>query len=321
MKTLSRSRFTSVLAGFSAAAALPQIAGAQALTPVKGAITQVYYDAVPILYGQKSGMFSKAGIDLDLGRLPTGAAVTAAVAGGSLNVGKSTFFSVVAAFAHGVPIVVIAPGVIYDSRFPNGGLVVLKDSPIKGVADLSGKVIAVNNLAEPTRPATENWLQKAGIAKDVVKFVEVPMSVMPSALDTHRTDIAFLTVPVIDEAMATGKYRIVEPVLNQIAPRWWFSAVIANKDWALANKDTVRKFVTALEGSAAYTNQHHGELSAQIAELVGATETSIAHMTWPQGGTTIVPAEMQPVIDLSVKAGFIAKGFDARDMIFNPGKA
>jgi hypothetical protein len=33
-----------------------------------------------------------------------------------------------------------------------------------------------------------------------------------------------------------------------------------------------------------------------------------------------VPAEMQPVIDLSVKAGFIPKGFDARDMIFDPSK-
>lgn len=320
MTTLSRGRFTSAVAALGAAAALPLPGGAQAMTPVKGAITSVYYDAVPILYAQKTGMFAKAGIDLDLGRLPTGAAVTAAVAGGSLNIGKSTFFAVVAAFAHGVPIVVIAPAVVYDSKFPNGGLVVLKDSPIRGVADLSGKVISVNNLSEPTRPATELWLQKNSMAKDVVKFVEVPMSAMPAALDTHRIDIALLTVPLIDEALATGKYRVLEPVLNQIAPRWWFSAIIANRDWALANRETVKRIAATIEASAAYTNAHHGELSGQIADLVGATETSIAHMTWPQGGTAIIPAEMQPVIDLSVKSGFIAKGFDARDMIFDSTK-
>jgi NitT/TauT family transport system substrate-binding protein len=321
MTSLTRGRFAAVLAGSGAAAALPRPASAQALTPVKGAITSVYYDAVPILYAQKTGMFAKAGIDLDLGRLPTGAAVTAAVAGGSLNIGKSTFFAVVAAFAHGVPVVVISPAVIYDSRFPNGGLVVLKDSPIRSVADLAGKVIAVNNLSEPTRPATEQWLQASGMPKDVVKFVEVPMSAMPAALDTHRLDLAFLTVPVIDEAMATGKYRTLEPVLNHIAPRWWFSAIIASRDWAKSNRDTVRRITSVIQASAAYTNLHHGELSGQIAELVGATETSIAHMTWPQGGTSIVPAEMQPVIDLSVKSGFIAKGFDAREMIFDPARS
>jgi NitT/TauT family transport system substrate-binding protein len=321
MSTLSRGRFTSALAGFGAAAALPRVADAQALVPVKGAITSVYYDAVPILYAQASGMFTKAGIDLDLGRLPTGAAVTAAVAGGSLNIGKSTFFAVVAAFAHGVPIVVIAPGVVYDSRLPNGALIVPKDSPIHGPADMAGKVIAVNNLSEPTRPATELWLQKNGQPKDEVKFVEIPMSAMPAALDTHRIDIVLMTVPLIDEAMSTGKYRVLEPVLNQIAPRWWFSSVIANRDWAKSNRDTVKRIATAIEASAAYTNAHHVELSGQIAGLVGATETAIAHMTWPQGGTSIVPSEMQPVIDLSVKAGFIEKGFDARDMIFDPSKA
>lgn len=316
MNALARGHFTRALAAMGAAAALPQLADAQALAPVKGAITSIYYDAVPILYAQKSGAFTRAGIDLDLGRLATGAAVTAAVAGGSLNVGKSSFFAVVAAFAHGVPIVVIAPAVVYDSRFPTAQLVVPKDAPIRSVADLKGKIISVNSLSEPTRPATELWLQKNNLPKDIAKFVEVPMSAMPAALDAHRVDLALLTSPVLDEALATGKYRALEPVLNQIAPRWWFSAIIANKTWATANRETVKKFASAIETTSAYTNAHHREISAQLAELVGATPASLAQMTWPQGGTSIVASEMQPVIDLSVKAGFIPKGFDARDMIF-----
>jgi hypothetical protein len=85
MHSLSRRAFSATLMGTGAALGLPPIAGAQTLIPVKGAITSVYYDAVPILWAQKSGMFAKAGIDIDLGRLPTGAAVTTAVAGGSLN--------------------------------------------------------------------------------------------------------------------------------------------------------------------------------------------------------------------------------------------
>jgi NitT/TauT family transport system substrate-binding protein len=310
------------LAGFATAAALPRAVRAQqALVPLRAAITPVYYDAAPILYAQHTGMFAKAGIDLQLGRLPTGAAIAAAVAGGSLDVGKSSFLSVVAAFAHGIPIVVIAPGAVYDSRSPNGGLVVPKDSPIHGPGDMIGKTIAVNNLNEPTRPAVQLWLEHAGYDKDAIKFVEVPMVAMQAALDTNRIDAVMLTAPVLDEAMATGKYRLLAPVNNEIAPRWLFSAYMATRDWARANRDTVKKFADTIVASAAYTNAHHVELSPVIADLEGATVSSIQRMTWPTGGTALLPAEIQPMIDISYKSGFISKTFDAHDMIFDPSKA
>jgi NitT/TauT family transport system substrate-binding protein len=320
---MSRLRFATALTSLTAAAALPRTARAAptpALVPVRAAITPVYYDAVPVLYAQRTGMFAKAGIDLQLGRLPTGAAITAAVAGGSLDIGKSSFLSVVAAVAHGVPVVAIAPGAVYDSRSPNGALVVAKDSPVRGPADMIGKTIAVNNLAEPTRPAVQLWLERAGLDKDAIKFVEIPMAAMQAALDTNRIDAVMLTAPVIDAAMATGKYRILAPVLTEIAPRWLFSAFVATRDWAHANRDTVKKFADTVEASAAYTNAHHGELTAVIADLQGASEDAVARMTWPTGGTSLVAAEMQPMIDISYKSGFINKDFDAHDMIFDLAK-
>jgi ABC-type nitrate/sulfonate/bicarbonate transport system substrate-binding protein len=147
------------------------------------------------------------------------------------------------------------------------------------------------------------------------------MSAMAPALDVRRIDAIMLTAPVMDDVLATGKYRSVAPVLNAIAPRWLFSSFFSTRDWAGRNKDAVKRFADVIVASAAYTNAHHGELSALIADLVGATEASIARMTWPTGGTALVPAEMQPMIDIAVKYGLIEKRFDARDMIFDPSKA
>ena len=317
---LTRRTFVSTIAAASAAA--PYAVRAQtALVPIRAAITPVYYDAVPILYAQRTGMFAKAGIDLQLGRLPTGASITAAVAGGSLDLGKSTFLPVVAAFAHGIPLTVIAPGAVYDSRSPNGAVVVAKDSPLRTAADLAGKVIAVNNLNDPTRPAMDKWLDSAGLGKDAVKYVEIPMAAEPAALDVHRIDAIMLTSPIMDDALATGKYRILYPVMNEIAPRWLFSSYFALHDWAAKNKDAVKRFADVMVTSAAYTNAHHGELAALIADLVGSTEASIARMTWPTGGTALLPAEMQPMIEIATKYALIPKRFEARDMIFDPSKA
>lgn len=318
---LTRRGFTGSLAGAAAAFAAGRGASAQTPVTIRAAITPVYYDAVPILYAQRTGMFAKAGIDLQLGRLPTGAAITAAVVGGSLDVGKSTFPSVVAARARGIPIAVIAPGAIYDSRFPNEGLVVAKDSPIHGAADLVGKVVSVNNLDAPDRPAIERWLEQNGVDRTAIKLVEIPMSAMPAALDAHRIDGIILTSPILDETLATGKYRSLAPVYSAIAPRWLFSSYSAMSDWANKNPETVKRFADVIVASAAYTNAHHGRMTALVADLIGAPETSVAQMTWPAAGTALKAAEMQPVIDISAKYGMIASSFDAHELIFDPRRA
>lgn len=321
MTVTTRRRFGTGLAGAAAALAAGGVARAQAPMTIRAAITPVYYDAVPILYAQHAGMFAKAGIDLQLGRLPTGAAVTAAVAGGSLDVGKSSFSPVVAAYSHGLPLTVIAPGAVYDSRSPNGALVVAKDSPVRSASDLIGKVVALNNLNDPTRSAIEAWLDQHGVDKDAVKYVEVPMSTMAGALDNRRIDAIMLTSPVMDEVIATGRYRSLAPVMSSIAPRWLFSSYVATQDWASKNREAVKRFAGVMVASAAYTNAHHREMTALIADLVGATEASIAQMTWPMGGTALIAAEMQPVVDIAAKYGLIQNRFDARDMIFDPRKA
>jgi NitT/TauT family transport system substrate-binding protein len=318
---LSRARFTRIVAGTAVVvAATPTIAPAQAPLVIKAAITPVYYDAIPVLYAQHTGMFAKAGLDLDLGRLPTGAAITAAVAGGSLDVAKATFFPQVVAFSRGIPLTVIAPAVVYDSRSPNGALVTAKNSPIKSAADMAGKIIGVNSLADPTRPAMAQWLEQGGVSKDAVKYVEIPMSLEPAAVDAHRIDAMMLTAPIIDETLATGKYRIIAPVMNTIAPRWLFSAFFARQEWAAKNKEAGKRVAEVIVSAASYTNQHHADLTAVIADLVGATPESIARMTYPTAGTTLSVAEMQPMIDIAARYGLIEKRYDARAMIFDPNK-
>jgi NitT/TauT family transport system substrate-binding protein len=321
MTTPTRAQFGGTLAGAALAAWCGGAARAQTPLAVRAAITPVYYDAVPMLYAEHTGAFEKAGLAVQLGRLPTGASITAAIAGGSLDVGKSTFLSVISAFVRGVPIVAIAPAAIYLSSTPTGAIVVPDDSPVHGLGDLVGKTLAVNSLGEPTRPAIVVWLVRNGFAPDAIKLVEVPMAAMLAALDAHRIDAAMLTAPIYDEALQTNKYRSVSPVLDQIAPRWLFSAFVASRAWANANRDAVRRFAGVIASSAAYTNTHRAALIPLVTSLVGAPDGAFAHTSWPTAGTTLDPAEMQPLIDASAHAGLIPNAFDARTMIFQPDKA
>src|SRR6185437_5154750 len=88
----------------------------------------------------------------------------------------------------------------------------------------------------------------------------------------------------------------------------------ARKEWAQQNRDVVKKFSDVLTASAAYTNAHHAELTATIADLESVSASAIERMTWPTGGTSLNVREMQPVIDIAFRHGLIPKRFDAREM-------
>src|ERR1700729_3630143 len=91
----------------------PHIANAQTLTPLK--VGGVPEDSItPALWAQQSGIFRKYGLDVQVDAQRSGSAVAAGVAGGAYQFGKSSLMSLIAAHAHNIPIVIIAPGGMYD---------------------------------------------------------------------------------------------------------------------------------------------------------------------------------------------------------------
>ena len=280
------------------------------------AITPINYDAIPILYALRTGMFAKAGLDVQLQRIPSGAAVTAAVAGGAIDIGKSSASPLYTAFARGIPITVIAPGAIYDAKTPNDGLMILKDSPIKTAADLNGQLIGLNSLNDISQASIAAWMGANGGDPSTLKFVELPQTAVVGALEEHRIAAGLLTSPLFDDAVLGGKVRVLSSTLGAIGPRFVFSAYFATRDWASKHREAVKKFAETLTQSAAYTNAHHKEMVPLIAELLGVSTTVVEHMSYPTGGTALLPAEVQPVIDIGVKYKLIPRKFTPQELLF-----
>jgi ABC-type nitrate/sulfonate/bicarbonate transport system substrate-binding protein len=141
--------------------------------------------------------------------------------------------------------------------------------------------------------------------------------VLAAAVEQHRVDAGIFTTPRLEEALASGKLRGLYPVMSAIAPRFLFSAYLARSEWAASHRDAVRKFAQVLAEAATYTNEHHTTMTTTIADLVGSTPSVIARETWPTGGTELTGAEIQPVIDIGVKYGLLAKRFPAQQIIFD----
>ncbi|HEV8021530.1 MAG TPA: ABC transporter substrate-binding protein, partial [Candidatus Lustribacter sp.] len=140
--TLRRNDFIK-LAGMSAlggVAGATGAAGAQDLKPVR-TLSVPSDGSKALLYAQQAGLFRKHGLDVSILPMGSGAAIFAALLGGSADFGSGSLLPVFSAYTHGVPLRIVAPVSIYESTHADSVLLVQKDSPIRTARDLNGKTM------------------------------------------------------------------------------------------------------------------------------------------------------------------------------------
>jgi ABC-type nitrate/sulfonate/bicarbonate transport system substrate-binding protein len=134
--------------------------------------------------GISTGIYRRYGIDLTIQVMATGAATSAAVAGGALQVGGSSLMGLIDAHVGGIPFQIVAPASVYVSDRAAEALVVRKDAPIRSAADLTGKTVASPALGDLLSTATMAWIDANGGNAKLVHQVELPPSATAAALES-----------------------------------------------------------------------------------------------------------------------------------------
>ena len=308
-------RFTAaVVAAFAfLCACIP--GGAQTLTPLH-VVTTPTDTGAQVYYAIDEGFFKKAGFDVTVDAINSGAAIANAVTGGTYDIGQTSVAALAIAHDRGIPYVVIAPGAAYTSKTPTSELLVSATSSIRTASDLTGKTIAVVGLKGLTQLAVQAWLEQNHVPSSGVKFIELTFNEMPAALAANRIDAAFVAEPALDRARQGGA-RIIGHPYDAVASNFLVGAWFTTRDYAQRNADVIRRFRSGLETAAVYANAHPKEMAQYIAPFTGIDEAKLRQWTRAQVATTpIVPADIQPVIDVAAKYRFIDKPFPASEIIF-----
>lgn len=271
----------------------------------------------PVLWAIRTGAFAKAGLDVSLTRMTSGAAVTAAVVGGTLDIGSSSTVPMISAHAHGVPVTIIAPGELWLSSRPISGLIALRTAPIESAADLSGKTVGTGSLNDLSWLSTHAWIDAHGGDSRAVKFVEVPSVAMLAALEEGRVDAVTVNNPSYSAALASGKVKSIAHPSDGIASRYLSTAWFAATEFISRHDAAIVRFAQVVESSAAYTNAHSSETIPLIAGFSGLDPAALAGMTRGLCGTDLVPRDLQPVIDAASKYGIVPQRFEARALMLS----
>ncbi len=310
---IPRGRFLAGAAA-TAVAVAPQRARSQTLTPIRVACVP-NDDVTPLLYAQQSGLFRRAGLDVTATPATSGAAIAAAVVSGSYDIGLISMMGTISGHARGLPFVMIAPSLMYLASNPAQQLLVLKDSPIRSARDLPGKIVSCSAIRDVNWLAIRAWADQQGVDSSTLKFVELPMSSVPAALEQKRIDVGSLVDPSMSQAMATGNFRSIGAPFDGVAKRWMIAAWSTTLDFVNKNRDTVDRFANVIHTATLYVNAHHAETAPIFAAFAGIDPAQAVAMKPVDLGEYLDPRDIQPAIDAAAKYGVIDKAFSAQDMI------
>jgi NitT/TauT family transport system substrate-binding protein len=271
--------------------------------------------AAEVYYAQAGGIFKKYGLAAEIQPFTSGVAAVAAMIGGAINISISDTVAAASAHVHGLPLTLLAPSCIFNKNSQVSSLMVLATSSIRGPRDLNGKIVATNGLMNIVQIPSLAWIDNNGGDSRSVKFIELPIPVMPAALQEHRVDAVIIAEPWITNSQASGEFRVIPLTENNIAPTFLYSGWATTTDWVAKNADVVKRFVSAMNETAKWSNANQ----AQTAKILSNISKVPLEVTMKMGrvtfGERFEVTTVQPVIDAAAKYGAIAKAFPAAEII------
>lgn len=276
---------------------------------------------------QALGYFDGTGITLEpVGYSSGGPESLFALASRSVEIGSAATSAMINAIASGNDFVAAYPtnGINDDvqSKF-----VVREDSPIRSIADIVGKTIAVNTLGAHLDYTIREALHDAGLAPNGANLVVVPGPHLEQVLRSGQVDIAafgYWQTTFEGAAQAGGGLRTVfddTDVLGEIAGGF----TVLRRDWVDAHPEAARAFVERSARALDFARENPEEARQVLARLLEARgeNPEVARYFAGYGvraGGLAVDRDVRFWIDVLVREGKLAEGLlKAADILLITG--
>jgi len=205
-----------------------------------------------ITYGIKQGHFKDEGIDLKVKPNPGGGTSSVpALLQGQYDVMGLDLVSAITSISRGLPIKMVAAGSATsdDAKGDFAGVLVNKDSPIKGPEDFKSIKMGVNALGNINELAIRNVLEARGMPKDAIKPVELPFPEILAAIGRGDVDAGILIEPFVTIGEKQGM-RVVQRPWVGIKPGLQIGTMIMTEKEINKDPKVVDAFARAVKATA-----------------------------------------------------------------------
>ncbi|RWO95603.1 MAG: ABC transporter substrate-binding protein [Mesorhizobium sp.] len=251
------------------ATGLPRFAVAQA-APVTLRYLASRGSISPHELADELGYFNDFGVKLEnVGYSGGGPESLFALASGSVDLGSAATAAVINSISGGNDFVAAYPSNGINSQV-RSVFYVLEDSPIKSIADIAGKTIAVNTLGAHLDYTVREALHGVGLQPDAANLVVVPGPQLEQTLRSRQVDIAALGYwqatfagALVDNGRVRGVFNDTD-VLGELAGGF----IVLRRDFITAHPEGARNFVEQSARAADWSRQNPDEARKVLADIL-----------------------------------------------------
>jgi NitT/TauT family transport system substrate-binding protein len=300
-------------------AALLMAAAAVCIAPAAQAQDKLRVGILPFseslgaVMADKLGYFKAEGIEVEMSKFNAGALALPLVQAGKLDIAFSNTVSTLQAMEQGLDATILAPGAVVRTKAPDStsALLVLKGS-VKSPKELEGKRIAVNVINSSAWLYMVAYLDKHGVDRSKVRFVEIPFPQMNDPLLNKQVDAISQVEPFTTIMLQTGKVEAFGYTYVEAQPNADITQYIALTDWVKKNPGLAQRFARAVRKGCEYVNNPANqaavrEANMQFTNLAPALKDLV---TIPRMGTAVNVQEMGKTMNLMLKYGLMKQPVD-----------
>ena len=279
---------------------------AQAVTLTIG--DQFYYSSTLL---EQAGELKDLPYQIEWKRFNAGGPVVEALNVGSIDLGIVGDTPVIALAARGGPVKVVA---VTRNRPDGTAIVVGKDSPIKTVADLAGKRVAIWK-GSWSQQLVYSALEQAGLPSDAPHYSYLMPTEAVAAVSQGTLDATATWEPYVSMVERQGGRVLVTAKDLMPAPVY----VVANTGHLDENRAAIGDFVARLQRARSWARDHV-DVYAQAWARRNNSDPAIAESWFRRDATWVEPisaqtlSDGQKTADFLVKAGVLPQPYDVKSL-------
>jgi NitT/TauT family transport system substrate-binding protein len=293
---------TAAAAGSAAIAVRGGVRAADAPTIRVG--TLISDSAAEPLYGADTGMFARAGLNVDVQTFTNYGSLQGALASKALDAGLLDTLATAVGAAHGIPFTIVAAASKQVPKRPTMLLCVAKGSPLKSPRELEGKTIGIASLGGSAEAVLRSWLAKGGVEQTKVGLIEIPLSQMAAALERGTVAAAEIFEPALTVARLAGA-RPFGDVYSAVSMPFYSNVWVTTSEYARANAATMKTLAATVYRIADWANAHGRDSGVILTKYSKLDPSIVAAMTRTEYSTELEPKLLQPLIDAGSRFGML----------------
>jgi NitT/TauT family transport system substrate-binding protein len=270
-------------------------------------------------YAVDQGHFEERGLDVQVEPNPGGAANIPSVVAGDFEIAGSNVVSMLLARGQGLPLKMISAGTFAteDPEVDFSQVMVTADSPIAGPADLDGRTVAVNTLANIAEVTIRGSLENTGAAHENIDFVEMGFPDMIPALQDDQVDAIHVIEPFLSIGLQAGLRPIIAPYA-QTQPGMAIGSYFSSDEFIAENPDAIDGFIEGVSAAGEDVASNPDAFRDALVDLADLDPEVAAVVNLPPWGGPVDVASVELIGDLMVSYGLFEQAPPVEDAVYQP---